>query len=181
MTEWIKERRTALLTTYAALNDGKNAVDEAKQILADDPKDFTALVLHHALHPAAVRAEPDAGHSRSDGEKAAKAILENLDTPPPNVAADQWAKLRPAGGADGAQESRFYRDAAQELGRGGSRAPEGFDVDSERRHGGLPNGHGDRVGEEAGQVAGGHVLFRARGHLDRDQARCPPRGKQTGA
>src|SRR5580692_1620335 len=42
MTEWIKERRTALLTTYAALNDGKNAVDEGKQILADDPKDFTA-------------------------------------------------------------------------------------------------------------------------------------------
>ena len=43
MTEWIKERRTLFLTTYAALNDGKNAVDAAKQILADDPKDFTAL------------------------------------------------------------------------------------------------------------------------------------------
>ncbi len=42
MTEWIKERRTLFLTTYAALNDGKNAVDMAKQILADNPKDFTA-------------------------------------------------------------------------------------------------------------------------------------------
>ena len=34
MTEWIKERRTLFLTTYAALNDAKNAVEEAKQILA---------------------------------------------------------------------------------------------------------------------------------------------------
>jgi tetratricopeptide (TPR) repeat protein len=31
-----------------------------------------------------------------DGEKAAKAILANIEMPPPNVAADQWAKLRPA-------------------------------------------------------------------------------------
>ncbi len=59
MTEWIKERRTVFLTTYAALNDAKSAVDEAKEILADDPKDFTALVLHHALHPASVRAKAD--------------------------------------------------------------------------------------------------------------------------
>ncbi len=29
------------------------------------------------------------------GEKAAQAILASLDTPPPNVTAEQWAKLRP--------------------------------------------------------------------------------------
>ena len=31
----------------------------------------------------------------NQGESAAKAILANLDTPPPNVKADHWAKLRP--------------------------------------------------------------------------------------
>jgi tetratricopeptide (TPR) repeat protein len=31
----------------------------------------------------------------NDGEHAAKALLAGIDTPPPGVAADQWAKLRP--------------------------------------------------------------------------------------
>jgi hypothetical protein len=30
-----------------------------------------------------------------DGEKAAKAILANIEMPPPNVTAEQWAKLKP--------------------------------------------------------------------------------------
>ena len=94
MTEWGKERRTALLTTYAALNDGKNATETAKQILADDPKDFTSS------YYVMLFTQPLYGQSQTpaileDGEKAAKAILESIDTPPAGVAADQWAKLRP--------------------------------------------------------------------------------------
>jgi len=42
MTEFDQLRQTAFLTTYAALNDGKNATEIAKKILADNPKDFTA-------------------------------------------------------------------------------------------------------------------------------------------
>jgi hypothetical protein len=95
MTEWIKERRTALLTTYAALNDGKNAVEQAKQIQADDPKDFTALY-YTMLFTQGLYAQNQSPDVLDQGDKAAKAVLENLDTPPPNVAADQWAKLRPA-------------------------------------------------------------------------------------
>jgi hypothetical protein len=94
MTEWIKERRTALLTTYAALNDGKNAVDEAKQILAEDPKDFTASY-YIMLFTQPLYGQSQTPAILEDGEKAAKAILEGIETPPPNVAADQWAKLRP--------------------------------------------------------------------------------------
>src|ERR1700733_15511145 len=95
MTEWIKERRTALLTTYAALNDGKNAVDEAKQILADDPKDFTASY-YIMLFTQPLYGQNQSPDILSEGEKAANAILASIDMPPPNVAADQWAKLRPA-------------------------------------------------------------------------------------
>jgi tetratricopeptide (TPR) repeat protein len=94
MTEWIKERKNALLTTYAALNDGKNVFDEGKQILADDPKDFTAQ------YYIMVFTQPYYGQNQlpdilDAGEKAAKGILESIDMPPPNVTADQWAKLRP--------------------------------------------------------------------------------------
>jgi len=94
MTEWIKERRTLFLTTYAALNDPKNAVNEAKQILADDPKDFTALY-YTMLFTQGLYAQSQTPGVLDEGDKAAKAILENLDTPPPNVKADDWAKLRP--------------------------------------------------------------------------------------
>ncbi len=94
MTEWIKERRTLFLTTYAALNDPKNAVNEAKQMLADDPKDFTALY-YTMLFTQGLYAQNQTPDVLDQGDKAAKAILENLDTPPPNVKADDWAKLRP--------------------------------------------------------------------------------------
>lgn len=94
MTEWSKERRTAMLTTYAALNDGKNAVDQAKQILADDPKDFTASY-YIMLFTQPLYSQNQSPDILNEGEKAAKAILGSIDTPPPNVTADQWAKLRP--------------------------------------------------------------------------------------
>ncbi len=94
MTEWIKERRTLFLTTYAALNDAKNAVEEAKQILAGDPKDFTALY-YTMLFTQGLYAQNQSQDILNQGESAAKAILANLDTPPPNVKADDWAKLRP--------------------------------------------------------------------------------------
>jgi hypothetical protein len=94
MTEFIKERRTALLTTYAALNDGKNVFAEAKEILADDPKDFTAQY-YTMLFTQPLYTQNQSPEILDAGEKAAKQILEVIDTPPPGVAADQWAKLRP--------------------------------------------------------------------------------------
>jgi tetratricopeptide (TPR) repeat protein len=94
MTEWIKERRTLFLTTYAALNDAKNAVDEAKQILAGDPKDFTAQY-YIMLFTQGLYSQSQTPDVLDQGEKAAKAILDNLDTPPPNVKAEDWAKLKP--------------------------------------------------------------------------------------
>jgi tetratricopeptide (TPR) repeat protein len=94
MTEWIKERRTLLLTTYAAAGQPKQAVDEAKEILADDPKDFTALY-YTMYFTQALYSQSQTPDVLEGGEKAAQAILAGIDTPPPNVTADQWSKLRP--------------------------------------------------------------------------------------
>ncbi len=94
MTEWIDARRTLFLTTYAGLNDAKNAVDEAKQILAVNPKDFTALY-YTMLFTIGLYSQNQSPEVLDGGEKAAQAILASLDTPPPGVAPDAWAKLRP--------------------------------------------------------------------------------------
>jgi len=94
MTEWIKERRTLFLTTDAALNDGKGAMEVAKQILADDPKDFTALY-YTMLFTQSLYGQNQSPDVLDQGEKAAQAILAGIDTPPAGVTAEQWAKLRP--------------------------------------------------------------------------------------
>jgi len=93
-TEWIDARRTLLLTTYAGLSDAKNAVEAAKQILAVNPKDFTALY-YTMLFTIGLYSQNQSADVLDQGEKAAQAILASLDTPPPGVAADAWAKLRP--------------------------------------------------------------------------------------
>ncbi len=93
-TDWIDARRTAFLTTYAALNDPKDAVEAAKTILAMDPKDFTALY-YTMYFTQALYAQTKSADVLDEGEKAAKAILEHIDTPPPNVQEAAWAKLRP--------------------------------------------------------------------------------------
>jgi len=95
MSEWADTRRTLLLTTYAAVNDGKNVFEEAKQILAmDNPKDFTANY-YVMLFTQPLYTQNQSSDILDTGEKAAKGVLDSLDTPPPGVAADQWAKLKP--------------------------------------------------------------------------------------
>jgi len=93
-TDWEDERETIFLTTYAALNQPKEAVDEAKKILMKDPKDFTALY-YIMLYTQALYGQNQSPETLSDGEMAAKAILANIDTPPPNVPADKWNALKP--------------------------------------------------------------------------------------
>ncbi len=94
MTEWLAERRTLFLTTYAANNDVKDTVETAKQILAADPKNFTALY-YTMLFTQALYTQNQSPDVLDQGEKAAQAILAGIDTPPAGVAAEQWAKLRP--------------------------------------------------------------------------------------
>lgn len=87
-------RQTLLLTTYAALNQPKEAVAEAQEILSTDPKNFTGEY-YTMYFTQALYAQNQSPAILDQGEKAAQAILANIATPPPNVTADQWAKLRP--------------------------------------------------------------------------------------
>jgi tetratricopeptide (TPR) repeat protein len=91
-TEFVKERKQLFFTTYIGLNMPKQTVDTAKQILADDPKDFNALYYTMLLTRNLYASQPSI---LEDGEKASKALLAGIESPPPGVAADQWAKLRP--------------------------------------------------------------------------------------
>ena len=93
-TDWSAERQTLFLTTYFALADAKNATEIAKQILAKDPKNFSALyiILTFTQALAGTNPTPDV---LDQGEKAATALLANLDTPPPNFTPDTWKAQRP--------------------------------------------------------------------------------------
>lgn len=93
-TDWAAERRTLLLTTYFALGDAKNATETAKRILADDPKSFSALYIIVTLTQALAGGNPTP-EVLDQGEKAANALLANLDTPPPNFTPETWKSQRP--------------------------------------------------------------------------------------
>lgn len=93
-TDYKLERETLLVTTHAGLNQPKETTEAAKQLFADDPKNFTAL--YYIMYFT----QPLYGQNQSadvldQGEKASNTILAGIDTPPPNVTAEQWAKLRP--------------------------------------------------------------------------------------
>jgi len=93
-TEWIKARKQLFLTTYAGLNQPKETVDAAKSILADDPKNFSALY-YIMYFTQSLYAANQSADVLDQGEKAASTILANINTPPPNVTDDQWKGLRP--------------------------------------------------------------------------------------
>ena len=93
-TDYEKERQTLLLATYFALQQPKDAAAVAKQILAEDPKNFSALYIL-VTYTQVLAGNPPNADVMDQGEKAANTLLANLDSPPPNVNADQWKTQRP--------------------------------------------------------------------------------------
>jgi tetratricopeptide (TPR) repeat protein len=92
-TNFAKQRKQLFLDTYVKLNQPKEAVATAKEILADDPKDFTSLY-YTMFFTRALAGNNPTPDVLDPGEKAATAIVANIDTPPPNVTADQWKGAR---------------------------------------------------------------------------------------
>lgn len=94
-----KLRLALYLDTYQKLNQAQPMFDTAKQMLANDPKDPTALYWLTLLTPSIPNAmsNPDL---LSTGEKGARGLIENLDTTfaadkkPANATEDQWKKAR---------------------------------------------------------------------------------------
>jgi tetratricopeptide (TPR) repeat protein len=92
-TEFAKQRKALFLDTYVKLNQPAEAVAAAKEILAENPKDFTSLyyTMYFTRTLAGNNPTPDV---LDQGEKAASAIVANIDAPPPNVTAEQWKGAR---------------------------------------------------------------------------------------
>jgi len=93
-TDWIKERRTLLMTTYFSLQQPKEAVEVAKQILADDAKNFSANYIVVTFTQALAGNNP-AAEVLDQGATAARTILAGINAPPVNFTADQWKAQRP--------------------------------------------------------------------------------------
>jgi tetratricopeptide (TPR) repeat protein len=92
-TDYADERQMLYLTTYVALQQPQQAVATAKTILAKDPKNFSALY-YIMFYTRALAGNSPTPEVLDQGEKAAKAIVENINTPPPNVTEDQWKTAR---------------------------------------------------------------------------------------
>ena len=93
-TDYMTERQTLLVTTHAALNQPKEATQSAKALLETDPNNFTArYYIMYFTQP--LYAQTQSADALADGERASSAIISSIDTPPANVTAEQWAKLRP--------------------------------------------------------------------------------------
>ena len=93
-TDYVTERRTLLLATYFQVGMAKEAVEVAKQILADDPNNFSALFITVSFTQALAGQNPTPD-VLDQGEKAAKSLLTILDKIPPNFTEEQWKTQRP--------------------------------------------------------------------------------------
>jgi tetratricopeptide (TPR) repeat protein len=92
-TEYSQQRQVLFLTTYVALNQPKEAVTIARRMLANDPNNFSALY-YTMFYTRALTVNNPTPDLLDQGEKAAKAILENINTPPPSVTEEQWKNAR---------------------------------------------------------------------------------------
>ncbi len=92
-TEFEPQRKQLFLDTYVKLNEPKEAVAEAKLILADNPKDFTSLYYTMFLTRPLAGDKPTP-EVLDQGEKATTTLWANIDTPPPGVADAQWKGAR---------------------------------------------------------------------------------------
>src|SRR5262249_27912346 len=93
-TDYIAERRKLMVTTYGDLNKPKETTEAAKELLAADPKNYTAMY-YIMFFMQALYAQNQAPDVLDQGEKASTTILANINTPPPNVTEEQWKKVRP--------------------------------------------------------------------------------------
>jgi tetratricopeptide (TPR) repeat protein len=93
-TDYVSERRTLLLATYFQVGMAKEAAEVAKQVLADDPNNFSALFITVSFTQALAGQNPTPD-VLDQGEKAARALLVNLDKTPPNFTEEQWKNQRP--------------------------------------------------------------------------------------
>ena len=93
VSDYNDARQTLFLTTYAGLGQIPDALNAAKDILARDPNDFTALYYTSLLTPLLASLNVNASADQLDtAEKAATAIVGGAK--PPNVSDADWQKAK---------------------------------------------------------------------------------------
>jgi tetratricopeptide (TPR) repeat protein len=96
-TDFKKQRQLLYLDAYKTLNQPQQMVNTSKEILAEDPNDFTALYYIALISPTLNQQTPDALDLT---EKAGKGMLANMDATfaadkkPAATSDDQWKKAR---------------------------------------------------------------------------------------
>lgn len=96
-SQFKQERLTLYINTYAQMGKFPELINSAKEILQLDPRDLTALYWITSLTPKLNNTSVD---FLATGEKAASALLSNLDTifaddkRPQNTTPDAWKKAR---------------------------------------------------------------------------------------
>lgn len=96
-SDFAKERLTLYINTYAQMQNFAQVIESAKEILKLDPADLTALYWITSLTPKMNKTDAD---FLDTGEKAANALLSNLDTifadakRPQGTPPEGWKKAR---------------------------------------------------------------------------------------
>ncbi len=131
-TDFEKQRKQLFLDTYVKLNQPKEAVAEAKLILADNPKDFTSLYYTMYFTRALAGNNPHPGRAGPGREGHHSAFGEYRHA---SAERDRGSMERraDAGGDPGPLDARMDRDATQELGRGRGRVPKDPAAGSQQR------------------------------------------------
>lgn len=98
-TDFKKERQLYFLDTYRNLNQPDKMVQQAKEMLADDPKDFTAMFWIASIVPSIPNAGANAEYVDL-ADKAGKGMIENMgatfapEKKPATTTDEQWTKAR---------------------------------------------------------------------------------------
>lgn len=89
-TDFRFERQQLYLTTYQQLNNPAKMIEVSEEMLAENPKAIQAL---YWLTVLTINPNATSASELARGERAAKGLLENLDTlKPANTSAEAWEK-----------------------------------------------------------------------------------------
>ena len=117
-TDFMLERPDAAGDTYAALGQAKETTEAAKQLLASDPKNFTALY-YTMYFTRALDGQTKPPTRWIKGSKPPPRLLANIDSPPAECHRRTMGEAAARHRIAGSRQPGIHRDDQGELGAGG--------------------------------------------------------------